>query len=377
MQFSKIIGQAPLKARLIGNIRERRVPHAQFFLGPRGSGVLPLALAYATYLFCENPGEGDSCGHCRACQMMAKLAHPDFNAVFPIFFLDKKPRTSEYFLDEWRPAVLEEPYLDADLWREKLKGDNKQLQMGDGVAAEVLRKLSLKSYAGGWKVMLVWLPEMMNHTMANKILKILEEPEPGTAFLLAGHTNGQMLPTILSRTQLVKVPALDPGEVASAIAQQFPALDPSTARAIAARSEGDLLEAKAMARGGEEEFFIFFRDWLRACYAGNVAANATSADYFQKLGREEQKGLIRYALYLMRQCMLQWQDLPQLVVTIGEELDFVRKFSALLNLRNIEGIRRELELAHVHLERNANTRILFMDLSYRLTALLRGRPMAA
>ncbi|MBK6894850.1 MAG: hypothetical protein IPH00_17395 [Flavobacteriales bacterium] len=156
MQFNKIIGHAELKARLIGNIREGRVAHAQFYLGPRGSGVLPLVLAYATYLFCEDPGAGDSCGQCNSCKMMEKVAHPDLNLVFPIFLSDKG-KTCEPFAGEWRDAVLKDPYLDADVWREVLKGENKQLRMGVDIAAEVVRKLSLKSYMGGWKVMLIWL----------------------------------------------------------------------------------------------------------------------------------------------------------------------------------------------------------------------------
>jgi len=377
VQFNKIIGHAELKARLIGNIRESRVPHAQFFLGPRGSGVLPLALAYATYLFCENPGEGDSCDVCPSCVMMAKLAHPDLNMVFPIFLSADRGKTCDPYTAEWRGAVLNDPYLDAEVWRGLLKGENKQLRMGVDIAAEVVRKLSLKSFSGGWKVMLIWLPEMMDAPMANKILKVLEEPEPRTAFLLAGHANDRILPTILSRTQLVKVAAPGPSEVTAAIQQRHPEISPADARGIAARSEGDLLEAFAMAKGEEEEIFVFFRDWLRACYANKVADNVMFADYFAKMGREEQKGLMTYALYLIRQCMLQWQDVPQLIAAFGEEMEFVKKFSALLNVHNADGIRHELETAHGHLERNANPKVLFLDLSYRLGTLLRMKEAVA
>ncbi len=372
MQFSKIIGHAALKARLIGNIREGRVAHAQFVLGPRGSGVLPLALAYATYLLCQYPGEGDSCGRCPSCQMMAKLAHPDLNLAFPIF-LSKDVKTCESFLPEWRAAVLEQPYLDDETWRLRLTGENKQLRMGVDIAAEMMRKLSLKSYQGGWKVMLVWLPGTMNLEAANKLLKGLEEPEPKTVFLLVDSSNDRILPTILSRTQLVKVAAPDPGEVASALRERYPELTLEQAHGIAARSEGDLLEAFAMAEGREEELFVFFRDWLRACYANKVAETVEYGDYFAKMGREQQKGLMTYALYLIRQCMLQWQDAPQLVRAFGEEMDFVKKFSALLNASNVDGIRRELETAHAHLERNANPKVLFLDLSYRMGALLRTK----
>lgn len=370
MQFSRIIGHAQLKARLIGNIREGRVPHAQFLLGPRGSGVLPLALAYARYLLCENPGPGDSCGVCTSCRMVEQLAHPDLHLVFPIYLLEKQ-RTCEPFLPDWRGAVLEQPYLDDDAWRIKMNGANKQMRMGVDIAAEVMRRLSLKSHLGGWKVMLIWLPEMMDPAMSNKLLKVLEEPEPRTAFLLAGHSNDRILPTILSRMQLVKVAAPDPGEVAEALHERYPELTQEEARGIAGRSEGDLLAAFAMAEDSEEEQFVFFRDWLRSCYGNKVAENIKASEYFGKIGREEQKGFMTYALHLIRQCMLHWQDSPQLVQAYGEELEFTQKFSALLNPTNLEGIRQALETAHVHLERNANPKVLFMDLSYRLGDLLR------
>ena len=308
--------------------------------------------------------------------MMEKVAHPDLNLVFPIFLSDKG-KTCEPFAGEWRDAVLKDPYLDADVWREVLKGENKQLRMGVDIAAEVVRKLSLKSYMGGWKVMLIWLSEMMDAPMANKILKVLEEPEPKTVFLLAGHANDRILPTILSRTQLVKVAAPDPGEVVAAILERYPEITPADARGIAARSEGDLLEAFAMAEGEEEEIFVVFRDWLRACYSNNMAENVYYADYFAKMGREKQKGFMTYALYLIRQCMLQWQDVPQLIAAFGQEMEFVKKFSALLNVHNADGIRRELETAHGHLERNANPKVLFLDLSYSLGTLLRQKEPVA
>ena len=372
VQFSHIVGHAALKAKLIGNIREGRVPHAQFFLGPRGSGTLPLALGYARYLLCTDKGAADSCGQCSSCQMVAKLAHADLHLAFPIF-LSEKAKTCDLFITEWREAVLKEPYLDDEIWRAKLEGENKQLRMGVDIAAEISKKLSLKSYQGGWKVMLVWLPELMDPAAANKLLKILEEPEPMTAFLLVGHANERILPTILSRTQLVKVPALDPGEVADALRERYPDLSPEDTRAIGARSEGDLLEAFAMAEKSEEELFVFFRDWLRACYANKIPEAVEFGEYFSKMGREKQKAFMRYALYLIRQCVLNWQDVPQLVRAYGEELDFVEKFSKLLNAQNVGGIREELEVAHGHLERNANPKVLFLDLSYRVGGLLRLR----
>jgi len=373
VQFAHIVGHAALKATLIGNIREGRVPHAQFFLGPRGSGTLPLALAYARYLLCAEKDTVDSCGRCPSCQMVAKLAHPDLHLTFPIF-LSEKIKHCDTFIAEWRGAVLMEPYLDSEIWRVKLEGgDNKQLRMGVDIAAGITRKLSLKAGLGGWKVMLVWLPEMMDPQAANKLLKILEEPEPKTAFLLVGHENERILPTILSRTQLVKVPAMNAGEIGDALSERYPDLAPEEKGRAAARSEGDLLEASAMVEKSEVDLFVFFRDWLRASYGDRIAEVVEIAETFSKMGREKQKSFVRYALYIIRQSVLEWQAVPQLVRANDEEMEFVLKFSRMLNAHNVEGIRQELEAAHGHLERNANTKVLLLDLSYRVGELLRTK----
>lgn len=369
--FSKVIGHAALKAKLIGNIREGRVPHAQLLVGPRGSGNLAMALGYAQYLLCENKGVVDSCGECPSCLQMAKLEHPDLHLAFPIFFTDKV-KTCESFLPDWRKEVLSEPYMDIEHWRDRLESENKQLRMGVDVAQEIQRKLSMKSFRGGYKVMLIWQPEQMDPAAANKLLKVLEEPEPNTVFLMVSSDPEQLLVTILSRSQLIKIPALPPEELAEVLGERFKELSRDEAMAIALRSEGDLLEAVDMANKGEEELFVFFRDWLRACFRKEVVSAVDFGDGFQKLGRERQKSLVRYGLYLVRQCVLQWQGVTDLVRVLGQEQEFVQNFSKLLNERNADGIRRELETAHVHIERNANPKVLFMDMSYRMMGLLRA-----
>ncbi len=371
MLYQSVIGHAPLKARLISNVREGRVPHAQFFLGPRGSGALALALAYARYLLCEVPGAADACGSCPACRQLDKLAHPDLNLSFPIY-LSEKGRTCEPLLPAWRKAVLKEPFMDAAVWRDQLEGENKQLRMGVDIAAEVARKLSLKAYSGGWKVMLVWMPELMDPAAANKLLKVLEEPEPGTVFLLVGEQADQVLPTILSRAQLVKVPALAEADLAQALQDRYTDLRPEDARACAVRSGGDLLEACAMAEKSEEELFVLFRDWMRACYGLKVHEAAEFAEHFARMGRERQKGLMRYGLHLVRMSLLRAAGAPGLVRAVGQEEEFIQRFATLLTDARAGHLRQELETAHVHLERNASPKVLFMDLSYRVHQVLRA-----
>lgn len=370
MQFSRVIGHAALKAKLIGNIREGRIPHAQLFVGPRGSGNLTMALAYAQYLLCENRQAVDACGECPSCLQMAKLEHPDLHLAFPIYFTDKV-KVCEAFVTDWRKAVRNEPYLDMDRWREGMESENKQLRMGVDIAHEIQRRLSLKSFRGGHKVMVVWMPELMDAAASNKLLKVLEEPEPNTLFLLVATDMDQLLATIVSRAQLVKVPALATDEVADALVERMPELGIDAARAAAARSEGDLLEAVRLASESEAEHFVFFRDWLRACYKREVTTTAELADGFAKLGREWQKSLVRYGLFIMRQCALRWMGADSLVRVDGQELEFVGNFSKLLSERSADGIRRELEIAHTHIERNANPKVMFMDMSYRMMGLLR------
>jgi DNA polymerase-3 subunit delta' len=372
MRLSKVVGHAELKARLIGNIREQRIAHAQLFLGPRGSGNLPLALAYAQYLLCDQKDLADSCGTCPSCLQMQKLEHPDLHLAFPIYLTDKI-KTCDHFIKEWRASVLRQPYVDIDIWRAELESENKQLRMGVDIAQDIQRRLSLRSFRGGYKVMLIWQPELMDAAASNKLLKVLEEPEPRTVFLLVCNDAEQLLATIVSRAQLTKVPALRPMEVSDAIRERYSELQKEEAEMIGLRSEGDLLEAISMAEKGEEELFIFFRDWLRACYQRSIPETSEFADGFQKLGREKQKSLLRYALQMIRQCVLQWQKVPELVRAVGQESDFVTRFSALLNDNNADRIRQELEVAHVHIERNANPKILFMDMSYRLMGLLKQK----
>ena len=376
MRFSKVIGHAELKAKLIGNIREGRVAHAQLFMGPRGSGNLPLALAYAQYLLCADRELGDSCGTCVPCVQVQKLEHPDLHLAFPIFIEEKKPKTCDRFLPLFRSLVAREPYFDTDRWRDEIGSENKQLIVGIDIAREIQQRLSLRSFRGGYKVMLMWMPQFMNKEAANNLLKILEEPEPRTVFLLVSDDPDQLLATIISRTQLIKVPPIPPISIAGALLEKFPDLSRSEAEMIGLRSEGDLLEAISMAEKGEEELFGFFRDWLRACFNRSVVETGEFTEKFQKLGREKQKSFLRYALQLIRQCVLQWQQVPELVRSEGEENDFVVRFSKLLHQNNAEGIRLALEDAHHHIERNANPKILFMDMSYRIMGLLKSKAPA-
>ena len=226
MRFSEVAGHVELKQQLIGSVAEQRVPHAQLFHGPEGSGALALALAYATYLSCRDRQEGDSCGSCPSCQKYDKLVHPDLHFVFPVFTTKSNARpVSDDFISEWRRALLENPYLNPNQWYGQIGTENKQGSIMTRESSEITRKLMMKSYESDFKIMIIWMPEKMNATAANKLLKLIEEPPPMTIFLLVPEDTGPMLPTILSRTQLIRISRIRDKDLLAALKTKHPVSD--------------------------------------------------------------------------------------------------------------------------------------------------------
>jgi DNA polymerase-3 subunit delta' len=209
MQFKEIVGQRAIKQRLMNTVKENRVSHAQLFLGPEGSGSLALAVAYAQYLSCENKQPDDSCGECPSCRKYQKLMHPDLHFSYP-FFAKHKDDNALTFIEQWREAFLTYPYLNLDIWRDYLEAENKQANINIAECHQIIKKLSLKPFESTYKILILWLPEYLDKE-GNALLKIIEEPQPNTLFLLVAQNQDQILNTILSRTQLVKIPALESG----------------------------------------------------------------------------------------------------------------------------------------------------------------------
>ncbi len=207
MQFKQIVGQDAIKQRLINSVKENRVSHAQLFLGPGGSGSLPLAVAYAQYLSCENKQDDDSCGECSSCRKYQKLMHPDLHFSYP-FFAKHKDDTALTFIEQWREAFTANPYLSLDTWRSYLDAENKQANINIAECHQIIKKLSFKPFESVYKILILWLPEYLDKE-GNALLKIIEEPQPNTLFLLVAQNQDQILNTILSRMQLIKIPALE------------------------------------------------------------------------------------------------------------------------------------------------------------------------
>jgi DNA polymerase-3 subunit delta' len=368
MQFSEIVGQHEVKEYLLKSVKDGRISHAQLFLGNEGSGNLALALAYAQYISCENKLENDSCGECSACRKYAKLIHPDLHFSYP-FFAKHKDDTAITFIEEWREAFLANPYLNLDEWRNQLDAENKQANINIAECHQIIKKLSLKPFEGEYKVLIMWLPEYLDKE-GNTLLKIIEEPPQKTLFLLVAQNQDQILNTILSRTQLVKVNRLKDNYIEDYLSEKF-SLEQERAQLIAYLSEGNMNMALSLLKEEINNNFSLFSDWLRMCFTNKGVQIVDFVEIAAKLGRENQKNLLRYGMNLLRECLVVLSGAADLVHLPKLEKEFVANFSKTINLSKAEGMYNELEKAHYHIERNANPKILFLDVSLQIVRILK------
>lgn len=371
MLFRDIPGLDSLKRTLIQSVADRHVAHAQLFHGTPGGAALPLALAFATYLNCEDRQPDDSCGRCASCAKMRKLAHPDVHYIFPVASTKTiKETESDAFLPLWRKFVDAQPFGGLSDWLMHIGADNKQGNISAEEARNVIKKLSLKAYEGEFKIMLLWQPESLNGYSANALLKILEEPPGDTVFLLVCTHMDKLLPTILSRTQRVAVPAFRDEEVSRFLVEKSLA-DEARARQVAYLAGGDLQHAIELAEGGDDEEHTWFSDWMRHCYRNNVADLVPRADKFDAFPKEKQKGLMGYGLNLFRDLFLIQNGGEALVRLEGTELTFVQNFARAIPPERVERIVGEFNEAYFHLERNVRAKMIFLDMSLTLARLFR------
>ena len=370
MLFSEIIGQQAIKERLIRSVNEGRISHAQLFLGPQGSGSLALALAYAQYISCKNKLENDSCGICPSCVKLNKLVHPDLHFVYPVA-LSKNVKTSTDVAAEWREAFLDNPYITLFNWFELLEAENKQAVIGVEESAEILRKLSLTTYEAEYKIMIIWQAEKMNQQAANKLLKILEEPPDKTLFLLVCESEDQLLRTIVSRTQLIKILKISDADLIQALVERNE-ISPEDAEKTAHLADGNYSEALLLIKENESagQNLARFQKLMRASLKFDPKAVLTWIDEIADAGRERQKNFLNYALHIIRESLVLNYGNASLVKLGTSEQEFVQKFSPFIHSSNTEQFIEELNKAHYHMERNANAKILFMDLAFKFNELL-------
>jgi DNA polymerase-3 subunit delta' len=375
MQFKDIVGQHHIKAHLIRTVKDDRISHAQLFLGPEGSGSLALALAYAQYINCLDKPEDDSCGVCSSCRKFQKIIHPDLHFSYP-FFAKHKEDTALTFIEEWRKAFLQNPYLGLDEWRNQLDAENKQANINIAECHSIIQKLSLKPFESEYKILIMWLPEFLDKE-GNALLKIIEEPAQKTLFLLVAQNQDQLLNTILSRTQIVKIPKQRKEDVSSFLVEKE-GVNEDKAQQIAYLSNGNLQAALNFISNDENDFHELMVKWLRNCFSNNGLSIISDVENeLSKMGRENQKNLLKYGVHLMRECLLFLAETPGLIHLPAKELEFISKFSTILNLAKAEAIANELEKAHYHIERNANPKILFLDVSLNLVKILKFNTLPA
>jgi DNA polymerase-3 subunit delta' len=373
MFFKDITGQTETKQRLIQSVKEGFIPHARLISGREGTGMLPLALAYARYLHCTNRQEDDACGVCPSCLKFNKLSHPDLHFVFPI--INKKGIKETFcddFLPEWRKFIFETPYANLSAWLETIAAENAQGSIYARESDEILRKLNLRAYESDYKIMIIWLLEKMNETAANKLLKLLEEPPDKTVFLLISEEPEKVIATIRSRAQTLLVPPIADEDLSRALAEHY-TLSAEDIRLVVRLSKGSYAEAVRIidSTGDNDAYLELFMTIMRNSWKKDVLNMKAKAEQFAAMGRDRQKGFLAYAQRMMRENFLYRLQIPEINYMNRKEAEFSANFHPFVKEENILDFMEELALAERHIESNVNPRMIFFDLSMKVAVLLK------
>ncbi|WP_186991324.1 DNA polymerase III subunit [Constantimarinum furrinae] len=383
MDFSDIIGQQHIKSHLLKTIENGRIPHAQLFVGNNGSGILASALAYAKSLLCQQHASG-SPEHQLCAHKVDRIAHPDLHFVYPVTTNDtvKKHAVSDSFSEEWRSFILKKPYGSLFDWFQTLGIENKQGNISVREAEEIARKLTLKSYEGGYKVLIIWMAEKMNTECSNKILKVLEEPPEKTVLLLLTEDEEQILTTITSRCQKLRFPLLPEDEISKTLINKQLTTE-NKARKVAKQAAGDYNKALHILNedGDDLLFEKWFVSWVRTAFKAKGNKSAINellrwSDSLAGEGRETQKKFLGYCMEMFRQGLLRNYGTDTSMHFETESGQFsLDKFAPFVHQNNIYDIISALEDASYHIERNGNAKIIFTDLSIQLTRLIHRKEL--
>ncbi|MBG42497.1 MAG: DNA polymerase III subunit delta' [Aequorivita sp.] len=384
MDFSEVIGHQHIKSHLSKTVENGRIPHAQLFSGVNGSGLLPMAIAYASELLCSQFGKG-SPEYISCKNKISKLVHPDLHFVYPVNTSDvvKKNAVSDNYAEAWRSFVLNNPYASLFEWLQSLGLEKKQGNISKHEAESISKKLSLKAFEGGYKVMIIWMAEHMNGECANKILKLVEEPTEKTLLLLLTEREEQIITTIRSRCQKLTFPLLSEADISEALISNLKVKE-QLAVQTARRARGDFNKAlQLLEETGEDEVFEkWFISWVRTAFRakGNKGAINSLLDWSDELagqGRETQKKFLNYCIEVFRQALLKNYNVDSLLFFEANDATFsLPKFSPFVHQNNIFEINLALEDASYHIERNGNAKIIFTDLSIKLTRLIHQAEIA-
>jgi DNA polymerase-3 subunit delta' len=380
MLFSQVIGQQEIKAKLRSLVENNRLSHALLLNAPEGAGGLPLALAFAQYIVCDRvsnadagkPFPGDSCNECPSCHKSARLIHPDIHYVFPV--VSRKPGdkpVSTDYISDWREFISLFPYGTIFDWLQQINADNKQGNISAHECNEINRKLSLKSFESGYKIVIMWMPEYLGNE-GNKLLKLIEEPPPDTLFILVTENEAQILPTILSRVQVIRLPQPQLSEIQEALVSRA-GVQPEQARRLAAVSEQNYREALRQLQHGQDDWQSLLREWLNAVLRSGPVAQVKWVEEIAKTGREKQKQFLQYFSHLLEQAVRLRMSDSALGDLPDSERDFALRLNKIADLSAQRSIVEEVNKSIYYIERNAHAKMLFHALTIRLYHILANR----
>ena len=371
MKFSDIPGLEEEKNRLIDSFSSNKIHHAILFFGQKGSANLSLAFAFATYINCENKRDFDSCGNCSSCSKMEKLIHPDVNIIFPVAPTTKinKEVVSDKFIESWRVSFFQNPYKNVDDWFEFYGFENKQPNISKDEARNIIKKLSLKPFESKFKINVLWLPEYLHTFTSNALLKILEEPPGQTLFFIVSNDYQKLLKTILSRVQIFKVPRFSDNEIKMYLSKYAEVSESEVDQAIYL-SDGDLNQSEKLLMVPQNNDLDYVMKWMRSCYSENYSDVNKQTDWFSSLSKIRKRAFMTYSLKLMREAMVSIID-PSLSRISENESSFINKFKMTLEQKSLEKIIMLIDENIRFLDRNANAKILFLDLSIKISNLFK------
>ena len=371
MKFSDIPGLEEEKNRLIDSFSSNKIHHAILFFGQKGSANLSLAFAFATYINCENKRDFDSCGNCSSCSKMGKLIHPDVNIIFPVAPTTKinKEVVSDKFIESGRVSFFQNPYKNVDDWFEFYGFENKQPNISKDEARNIIKKLSLKPFESKFKINVLWLPEYLHTFTSNALLKILEEPPGQPLFFIVSNDYQKLLKTILSRVQIFKVPRFSDNEIKMYLSKYAEVSESEVDQAIYL-SDGDLNKSEKLLMAPQSNDLDYVMKWMRSCYSENYSDVNKQTDWFSSLSKIRKRAFMTYSLKLMREAMVSIID-PSLSRISENESSFINKFKMTLEQKSLEKIIMLIDENIRFLDRNANAKILFLDLSIKISNLFK------
>lgn len=380
MKFAEVLGNESVKSTLAQGIRTGRMPHAQLLVSREGGGNLPLALAYAQYVFCTDRKETDSCGVCDSCRKMIRLIHPDLTFVFPVAKSADKTGSelsSKDFYTEFREALTSNPYLSPVDWFRHAEIDDKVPAINAKTANEIIHDMQMKPFEAQFKVCLIWLPEMFFHAAVPKLLKIIEEPPANTLFLLVSNSPDDIINTILSRTQLVKMDKIPDFDIMDALMNQF-GVEMQRAQEIVNIADGDFNRAKWLTNEQDNAQSVnMFREWMLGIYKGDIPALVKFSDNFHSETMEVQKNFLVYCLHLFRESIVKVSDVNDLARTTSSERVFLDKFAKTVNPESVIQMRHLIDDVLWQIDRHANAKMLMMALSLRMIPYFMPQKTAA